>query len=210
MYRLYHMPSSASMAPHIVLREIGAPHELVTLDRAAGALEAADYRRLNPNGRVPTLVDGDLVVYESAAICLHLADRHPAAGLAPPVGDPDRARLYQWMAYLTNTVQADAMLYFYPGRYVPADGAEHLKAVVVDRLAAMFAQLDAALDGRPWLLGKRYSIADVYLFMLARWTRNMTRRARDLPNLGPFLARVMERPAVREAFRVEGLGEPHY
>lgn len=210
MHRLYGLPSTASMAPHIVLREIGAPHDLVLLDRDSGALQAPEYLRLNPNGRVPTLVDGDLVVCESAAICLHLADRHPEAGLAPPVGDPDRARLYQWMAYLTNSVQADAMLYFYPERYVPAADAERLKATVVDRLAAMFGRLDAALAGRPWLLGARYSVADPYLFMLARWTRHMTRPARDLPELARFLARVAERPAVQEVFRIEGLAEPFY
>ncbi|WP_029010652.1 glutathione S-transferase family protein [Azospirillum halopraeferens] len=210
MYRLHTLPSTAGMAPHIVLREIGAAHELVLHDRDSGVLASPEYRRLNPNGRVPTLVDGDRAVWESAAICLHLADRHPEAGLAPPVGDPERARLYQWMAFLTNTVQADAMLYFYPGRYVTADDADRLKAVIVDRLADQFARADDALADRPWLVGDRFSIADAYLFMLARWTRHMPRKARDLPHLGPFLARVMDRPAVREVFRIEGLAEPYF
>ncbi|HEY0834520.1 MAG TPA: glutathione S-transferase N-terminal domain-containing protein [Azospirillum sp.] len=210
MITLYTLPSTAGMAPHIVLREIGAPHRLVLLDGDAKAQKAPDYLALNPHGRVPTLVDGDLVVTESAAICLHLADTHAQAGLAPPVGGAERARLYQWLAYLTNTVQADLMLYFYPDRYVPPDAAARLRDTVEERLAGMFAHIDAELAGREWLLGARYTIADPYLFMLARWTRNMTRKAHDLPNLGPYLARVHARPAVTEALKAEGIGEPYY
>jgi len=204
MYTLYLMPSTAAMAPHILLREIGAPFELAVLDRARGEHKAPEYLTLNPNGRVPTLVDGDLVVYESAAICLHLADRHPDAGLAPPVGSPERARFYQWLVYLTNTVQADMLTFFYPERYAPAESAERVKAMAVDRLMAQFALLDRALAGREFLVGDRLSAVDVYLFMLARWTRHMPRKARDLPNLGPFLARIHARPSVQAVYAAEG------
>jgi len=210
MITLYNIPSTAGMAPHIVLREIGAPHRMVLLDGDARAQKAPEYLALNPHGRVPTLTDGDLVITESAAICLHLADTHPHAGLVPPVGGAGRARLYQWLIYLTNTVQAEMMLYFYPDRYVPAEGAAGLRAMAEERLAGMFAHIDAELAGRAWLLGERYSIADPYLFMLARWTRNMTRKARDLPALGAYLARMHARPAVAEALKAEGIGEPYY
>ncbi|HYD69733.1 glutathione S-transferase family protein [Azospirillum sp.] len=210
MITLYNMPSTAGMAPHIVLREIGAPHRMVLLDGDAKAQKAPEYLALNPHGRVPTLVDGDLVISESAAICLHLAETHPQAGLVPPLGSAERARLVQWLVYLTNTVQAEMMPYFYPDRYVPEEGAAALRARVEARLAGMFAHIDGELAGRTWLLGERYTIADPYLFMLARWTRNMTRKARDLPNLGPYLARVYARPAVAEALKAEGIGEPYY
>jgi glutathione S-transferase len=203
MPTLYLLPSSAAMAPHILLREVGAPFDLVILDKEHGEHKAAAYLKLNPMGRVPTLVDGDLVVFESAAICLHLVDKHPDSGLAPPVGTPERARFYQWLVYLTNTVQADMMPYFYPDRFAPPEAADRVKAIMVDRLMGHFALLDGELAGRDHLLGERVSAVDVYLFMLARWTRHMPRKARDLPNLGPYLARIHARPSVQAVYAAE-------
>src|SRR5689334_10559721 len=103
MYALYYYPSNASMAPHMVLEEIGAPFELRLVDRERQAHKTPEYLRLNPNGLIPVLVDGDLVLFESAAICLHLADRHPESRLAPPLGSPARAHFYKWLIHLTNT-----------------------------------------------------------------------------------------------------------
>ena len=91
MATLHYFPGNASLAPHIVLEELGAPYELALVDRAAGAHKSPAYLKLNPNGLIPVWVDGDLVLYETAAICLHLADTHPAAGLAPPLASPERA-----------------------------------------------------------------------------------------------------------------------
>ena len=210
MYTLYHAPATASMAPHILLRELRVPHELALVDTKNGGQRTPEYLRLNPNARVPTLVDGDVVIYEAAAICLHLCDRHPEAGFAPAVGSAARADFYKWLVYLTNTVQADEMLYFYPERYVSEPDQGALKTAVVDRVAGMFAQIDGVLAGRPYLLGAAVSAVDVYLFMLSRWTRNMPRKARDLPHLGPYLARMMARPAVQEAYAIEGIAEPYY
>ncbi|WP_431856722.1 glutathione S-transferase family protein [Azospirillum sp.] len=204
MTTLYLIPSSAAMAPHILLREIGAPFELVVLDRERGEHRTAEYLKLNPNGRVPTLVDGDLVIFESAAICLHLADTHRHARLAPPVGTPERARFTQWLVYLTNTVQADMMLYFYPERFAPAAVAEQVKAMAVDRLMGQFGLLDGELEGREFLVGTHFTAVDAYLFMVARWTRHMPRKARDLPHLGPYLARIQARPSVQAVYRAEG------
>ena len=203
MPTLYLLPSSAAMAPHILLREIGAPFDLVILDKERGEHKAPEYLKLNPMGRVPTLADGDLVIFESAAICLHLVDTHPDSGLAQPVGTPERARFYQWLIYLTNTVQADMLPYFYPERYAPADDSAHVKAIMADRLMEHFALLDRELEGREHLLGERISAADLYLFMLARWTRHMPRKARDLPNLGPYLARIHARPSVQAVYTAE-------
>ncbi|MBP2232306.1 glutathione S-transferase [Azospirillum agricola] len=210
MTTLYAMPSTAAMAPHILLREIGAPFDLVLLDRDKAEHKRADYLALNPHGRVPTLVDGDLVLYEAAAICLHLADAHPEARLAPAVGTPERAAFYKWLVYLTNSVQADMLLYFYPERYVEgADAQAAFKRVAEARLNDQFDGLDRALGGREWMLDGGYSAVDPYLFMLCRWTRFMRRPARSLPNLGPYLARVLERPAVKAAFAAEGLAAPY-
>jgi glutathione S-transferase len=208
VYKLFHRPSTAAMAPHILLREIGAPHELVPV--TAEAQRTPEYLALNPNGRVPVLVDGDLVLYETAAICLHLCDRHPEAGLAPALGTAGRAEFYKWLVWLTNTVQPDLIMYFYPERHVAPENAAALKARVVERLMGMFAIAGTHLADREYMVGDRFGAVDAYLLTLARWTRNMDRKARDLPGLGPYLARVADRPAVRATFEAEGLSAPYY
>lgn len=210
MYRLYTMPGTAGMAPHILLREIGAPHALVVLDRSADAHKDADYLKVNPHGRVPTLADGDVVFYEAAAICLYLTEKHPDAGLAPPPGSADHALFLQWLMYLTNSVQADLMVWYYPERWSPPEAHGQVKALTHARIMEMFGHLDRALAGRTWLVGDRFSAVDAYLFMLARWTRNLPTKARDMANFKPYLARIHRRPAVQEMFRIEGLAEPHY
>jgi len=86
MPQLHYHPSTASMVPHILLEELGVPFELVFVDRANGAHKTASYLALNPNGLIPVWVDGDLALYETAAICLHLVDTHPQAALAPALG----------------------------------------------------------------------------------------------------------------------------
>jgi glutathione S-transferase len=105
MIQLHYYPSTAAMMPHILLEEIGVPYQRVLVDRMKDAHKAPDYLQLNPNGLIPVLIDGDLVLYETAAICLHLSDTHPQAGLAPPLGSPERAHGYKWLMWLTNTRQ---------------------------------------------------------------------------------------------------------
>src|SRR3569833_4774792 len=102
MYKLYYYPGNANLAPHMLLEELGAAYELVLVDRDRNAHNSPEYLKLNPNGQIPTLVDGDLVLYETAAICLHLVARHPEAGLAPPCGSEARAHFYEWLIYLAN------------------------------------------------------------------------------------------------------------
>jgi len=121
---LYYYPATAAMIPHILLEEIGVPYERVFVDRQQDRHRAPEYLRLNPNGRIPVLTDGDLVLYETAAIVLHLCDTHPAARLAPPVGTPQRAHFYKWLVWLTNTLQAALLVHFYPERWVKEGNAE--------------------------------------------------------------------------------------
>ncbi len=212
MYQLYYYPSNASLAPHFLLEEIGAPHQLVLVDRSVDAHQSPEYRKLNPNARIPTLVDGDLVLWEAAAICLHLVDRHPESGLAPALATPERAHFYKWVAYLTNTIQAEQLIYFYPERFSddPA-AAPAIKSRAEARVGAMFDMVDAQLvDGGPYLLGARLSAADHYLLMVARWSRHFARPARQLPALGRLLAALVERPAVARTFAIEGIADPLY
>jgi glutathione S-transferase len=212
MPELHYHPGNASLAPHILLEEVGAPFELVLVDRAHGAHKSAAYLALNPNGLIPVLVDGDLVLYESAAICLLLVDAHPQAALAPALGTAQRAQFYKWLIWLTNTLQAALLLYFYPERRAdtPAAAAQ-VQAHAEAKIGAMLDQLDAELarHGAAWLLGDAFSAVDVYALMLCRWTRGFARPARSLAlRLAPYLQRVPARPATTRAFEREGLAAP--
>src|ERR1700743_3015498 len=123
MYQLHYFPSNANAAPHMVLEELGQKYDLVLVDRAKNAQKSKDYLKINPNGRIPTLGHGELRRFESAAIVLHLVDQHPEAGLAPKVGTPERARFYQWMTFLTNSLQEELMIWQYPDRLTGTDAA---------------------------------------------------------------------------------------
>ena len=214
MLHLHYYPSTAAMAPHIVLQELGVPFELVLVDRPADAHKSPDYLKLNPNGLIPVLTDGDLVLYETAAICLYLCDMHPQAKLAPAVGTVERAHFYKWLIWLTNTLQATLITYFYPERSVNpgnAVGAAEVKAQAERKVGAMLDQLDAELarHGGPWLLGQTYSALDPYAMMLCRWTRGFASApARALPHLGPYLQAMLARPAVQRVFATEKLVQP--
>ncbi len=212
MLELYYFPGNANLAPHILLEEMGVPHRLILVDRNVAAHKSAAYLKLNPHGRLPTLVEGDLVLFETAAICLHLVDTHPQARLAPAIGTHARAHFYKWLMYLTNTVQAEMLLYFYPEKLCDdPDEAGRLKGRAEERIALMFDHIEEALaeQGAPFLLGQEYSAVDPYLFMLARWTRMMARPARSRPALGAYLARLADRPAVQRAFAAEGIAAPY-
>jgi glutathione S-transferase len=211
MLTLHYHPSNASMTPHMLLEELGVPYELALVDRTRDAHRSPAYLALNPNGKIPVLVDGDLVLYETAAICLHLADTHPHARLAPDVGTRERAVFYKWLMWLSNTLQAEMPMYFYSDRWADtAEGTAAVKAHAEARIATMIDQLDAELKrhGGPWLLGDTYSLLDPYALMLCRWTRGMARPARTLAHVGPYLQRVLARPAVQRAFTREGLAQP--
>jgi glutathione S-transferase len=204
------------MVPHILLEELGVPYERVFVDRAANENKRPAFLELNPNGTIPVLTDGEFVVYETAAILLHLCDRHPAAGLAPAPGTLERSHFHQWLMWLTNTLQATLMVYFYPERWVKegdAEAAADVRARAQERVGPLLDQLDAlvARHGGPWLLGDAYSALDAYAFTLCRWTRNFSvGRARERAHLGPWLKRVSERPAVQRVFAVEGISAPFF
>ncbi len=213
MITLHYFPGNASLTPHMLLEELGVPFTLTFVDRAAHAHQSPAYLKLNPNGLIPTLVDGDLVLYETAAIVLHLVDTHPQAGLAPAVGSVDRAHFYKWLVWLSASLQSQMPIYFYTDRYVApgnAIAAAEVKAAIEAKIAGLFDQIEAhlATHGGPWFLGDRFSALDPYVLMLSRWTRGMRRPARSLPNLGPYLQRMLARPAVQRAFATEALGDP--
>ena len=218
MITLHYHPGNASFAPHLLLHEIGVPFALSLVDRAASAHKSPEYLKLNPNGLIPVLVDGDLVLYETAAICLHLADTHPDAGLAPPLGTAERAHFYKWLMWLTNTVQANMIHYFYGHRLVDEGNTvatAQIKAHAQAKMGECLAQVDAHLAaqdtpaGGPWMMGAQYSVLDPYVWMVCRWTRGFSDRpARTYTHIGPYLQRMLQRPAMQRAIAAEQLSEP--
>lgn len=214
MKQLHYHPGNASMAPHVLLHELGTPFELVFVDRDKLAHRSPAYLKLNPNGLIPVYVDADLVLFEAAAICLHLADSDPAAALAPALGTPERAHYYKWLVWMTNTLQATLLPYFYPERWVNAGDAAaalQVQAQAQYKVGGLLAQIDAQLarHGQDWLLSSGYSAADAYAFMLCRWTRGFSSLpAREYSHIGPYLQRLLARPAVQRMLTAEGLAAP--
>ena len=217
MYQLFYYPGNANLAPHILLEELGVPFQLVLVDRTRNAHKDPAYLKLNPSGRIPVLVDGGLVLSETAAICLHLADRHIDAGLAPPFGTDERATFYMWMSYFSTTLQAELITYFYPERLTDDEaGAAIVKQHAERRVGAMLDLIEAALAGNaeaergPYLLGAHYTALDPYLLMLARWTRGFAHPARARQHFAAYLQCITTRDAVQRAFMSEGLAAPLY
>ena len=203
-YVLYWRPGTASMAPHAALAEIGAEYRLVEIGREEAQGDSS-YRALNPLGVVPTLVDEDegLVLTESAAILLYLADRYPEANLAPV----DRADYYRWLVFLTNTVQTAMLRFFYPERY--GDGDEVTAAAGRDAGEA-FDVLDRALEGRTWLAADHRTGADLFLFMVTRWGRRLDHPAWDRPRLREHTLSTLALPGVRRMLEEQGLDLPEW
>jgi glutathione S-transferase len=217
MLELHYAPGNANLAPHMLLQALGLPHRLRLVDRAHAAHKSPAYLALNPNGLIPVLVDGDLVLYETAAICLHLADQRPDSGLMPPLGTPARAQAYKWLVWMSTTLQTTLMHHFYPARVLGeghADCAAQVSAHAQQRVGELLAQLEAQLSqhGGPWLLGETQTLLDFYGLMLCRWTRNFQGEAsppaRLRPGLQAWMQRVLALPAVQRTWAAEGLEAP--
>ncbi len=209
MIELHYFPGNASLFPHMLLRELGCPFELKLVDRNQNAQNSPDYLRLNPNGKIPVLVDDGHAIFETAAIGLYLTEKFPQRGLAPPLGSSERGSYLKWMVHLSNTPHAEFRAWFYPQEFVDDPGlADHVKAASGAKLAAIFERIAAQLSSGQWLLGERFSAADLYLLMMVRWGRTLPTPARELTALGIHAERVLARPAVQATFATEGLAPP--
>lgn len=209
--RLHYRPGSAAMAPHVALAEIGCDFELARLELDEDGRPPAEYLLLNPWGVVPTLEHDGLVLSESAAILLYLADTFPEAGLAPALGTPERAEYYRRLLYLTNTIQPTFMRFFYPERFADEEAAwPAVKRRAEEILGLHFDRLEQDLAARRWLAGDALSSADLFLFMLIRWARNLERPAWDRPSLRAYFQRILARPAAQRMLAEQGLETPDF
>lgn len=205
-YTLYYSPGSASLAVHWMLIELGIPFEAKLVDIDAGAQRLPEYLRLNPSGRVPTLVVDGVPYGESTALLMLLAERHPEKKFAPAPGSATRADWLETMIYLANTVLPAMRDWFYAEKDGDPVGAEAVRALARRRIEGAWDRLDARLaDGRVHLLGSELSTVDFLGTMLMRWSRNMPRPATTWKNLAPYIQRMRSRPAFIEVNNREGL-----
>lgn len=198
-YIRYYTPGAASMAVHWMLLELGVPFETRFVDIDAGTQRSAEYLRLNPSGRVPTLVIDGVPRGESTALLMLLAERHPESGLAPLPNAPERPEWLEMMIYLANSVLPAMRGWF----YAEADGEPGSAPVVREfarrQIEASMERLDNLLsDGRPHLIGDRLSTVDFLALVLMRWTRNMPRPATSWPNLAHYIHRLRARSTFLE------------
>jgi glutathione S-transferase len=167
-YRLYARQGAGSLAPQMLLEEIGAAYELVWISKAPAALEA--FRRISPAAKIPVLILPDgTVMSESAAILIHLTDAHPAAALAPVAGSSAHARFLQWMVFLSANMYEAALRFFYSNRYSAAgdSAATQIKQQALADWTGHLETVQIALS--PYVLGSTLSAADLYLYMVASW-----------------------------------------
>ncbi|HEX3886652.1 MAG TPA: glutathione S-transferase family protein [Phenylobacterium sp.] len=205
-YRLYYSPGTASMAVHWMLIELGVPFETVRVDFETGAQRDPAYLELNPAGRVPTLVIDGRPYSESAALIMLLAERYPQAALAPPPGDPQRARWLETVIFLANTVSPAMRDWFYADKDGAPQGADAVRALARGRIEDAWPRLAALLgDGRAYLFGERPGAADFLAAMLMRWSRNMPHPASEQPALAAYLTRMNGLASYAELCRREGL-----
>ncbi|MBV1908876.1 MAG: glutathione S-transferase family protein [Kangiellaceae bacterium] len=197
MYKLYYYPLNASLAPHFILEELSVEFQLILVDRKNNAQKSEEYLALNPAGRIPTLINGQQVIFESAAICVSLAESHPKNDLIPALNSHYRPVFHQWMMYLTNTLQAELMIYFYPGNHVASKANE---AMVIShqqtRIAEILKIIDKTLAQQRYLVSDSLSACDFFLLMLLIWADELDSPPLSFANLAGFLKHMTKRKSV--------------
>lgn len=197
--KLYFRPGACSLSPHIVLNELGLPHDLVQVDlRGKRTADGRDFRTVNPKGYVPVLeLDDGTVLTEGPAIVQYLADRKPEAGLAPANGTLPRYRLQEWLNFISTELHKQFSPLFNPA--TPTEVAAMQKA----RLADRFALVAQTLDRQDYLLPEGFSVADAYLYTVMTWAPAVAVDLSPWPALARYKTRVEARPGVAATLAAE-------
>jgi glutathione S-transferase len=199
--KLYYAPGACSLSPHIALLEAGLPYDLVKVDLRAKKLENGDdYLKINPKGQVPALaLDSGELITEGPVIVQMIADKVPAKNLAPARDSTERYKLQEWLTYINGELHKNIGPLFNPAL------SDEAKGVFKDRAMGKFKYLDGQLAGRDYLMGKQFTVADGYLFVMLRWAESMKFDLSGLNNLMAYKDRIAARPKVDEALVKEGL-----
>lgn len=205
--KLYCLQGACSLGVHIMLVWTGQPHEAVMLDRAQ--LSSPEFRKINPRGSVPALVDDDgWVLLQNVAILDYLAALHPEMHLAGDGSPRGRATVMRWLAFINADVHKAFVPLFAPQRMgVEGSQVAAVQANARETLRGMFEQLDRQLADQAFITGERRSMADPYLYVVTRWGRALKVDLAGMGNLDAFMQRMDADPGVREALRVEGLAD---
>jgi glutathione S-transferase len=199
--KLYYSPGACSLSPHIALLEAGLPYDLVKVDLKAKKLENGDdFLKINPKGQVPALgLDNGELVTEGPVIVQYIADQATAKNLAPAVGTDERRKLQEWLTFLNGELHKNFSPLFQPVF------DDEVKGFFKTRLTSKFKYIDGALAGSDYLLGKQFTVADGYLFVMLKWADRMSMDLSGFKNLMAYKDRVAARPKVQEAMSKEGL-----
>jgi glutathione S-transferase len=201
--KLYYSPGACSLSPHIVARELGLPVELKKVNNKDKTFDGGgDFRKINGKGYVPALeLDNGQVLTEGPAIVQYLADQKPEAGLAPKAGSFERYKLQEWLNFITSELHKAFSPLFRPNT------PEDYKPVAKENIGNRLQWLDQQLAGKDYLMGKTFTVADAYLFVVVGWSKHVGIDTSKYPNLSAYLARVGARPKVQEALKAEGLAK---
>ncbi len=199
--KLYYSPGACSLSPHIVAREAGIAIDLKKVDLKAKKLaNGSDYNAVNPKGYVPLLeLDNGQRLTEVPVIVQYLADQKPASGLAPMAGTMERYRLQEWLNFIASELHKTWGAFFNPK--IGGDW----KQATLDRLGLRLDYLAKQLDGKQYLMGERFTVADAYAFTILNWAGMTGVDLGRWPGIKAYHARVAARPKVQEALKAEGL-----
>jgi glutathione S-transferase len=197
--KLYYSPGACSLAPHIAMREAGIPVELKKVDLKAKQFDGGDYKQVNGKGYVPAIETPDGVLTEAPVILQYLADQKPETGLAPKPGDKARYKLQEALNFITSELHKGMGSFFSPAMN---DG---WRQAMTERLGLRFDWLAKQLEGKQYLMGDKFSVADAYLFTILNWAPIVKFDLGKWPALTEYHKRVAARPKVQEALKAEGL-----
>ncbi len=196
--KLYYVPKTRATRPRWMLEELGVPYELVRLDPSRGETRMPEHLARQPLGHVPALEDGPVRMFESAAICLYLAEKYPERGLIPPPATPGRAAAYQWLFYAVAELEPPCAALSSERKKPEAER----NAAAVEAARTRFKKAAAALEPlvarSEFLLGPSFTVADLVVGALLAWGRALG-ALEGLPATEAFLARLRERPAWKRA-----------
>ncbi len=192
MMKLYWSPRTRSFSTLWLMEETGQPYERVLIDLAKGAQKTPEYLAINPMGKVPALKDGDATLAEAAAICAYVAERYPDANLAPPLGDPLRAKYLYWLFFAPSCVEP-AMVQVATKIEMSSVSAGWGDAQRV------FDVLDAALTKGPWLLGETFSAADIAVGSGLNFAVRLFKMVPSRPSFERYIDACAARPAFQRA-----------
>jgi glutathione S-transferase len=199
--KLFYSPGACSVSPHIVLRESGLKFDIERVNLAEKKTEkGADYKAINPKGYVPALLlDNGELLTEAAVVVQYIADQAPDKKLAPPLGSIERYHLSEWLNFIATELHKSFGPFFKP------DTPEATKQSFRERLMLRLGYVEKQLEGKEYLAGNQFTIADAYLFTVLRWTDRINFDLSSFPAIQEYRKRVAARPAVNETLKVEGL-----